>query len=288
MTTFGLILRILNGVLMIGIPIAAAWYFFRRGKGGLRPIWIGALVFVLSQVGHIPFNQFLMVPGLQSLGFDLSAGSGVSLWVLGVAAGLSAGVFEEFARYFAFRYWLKKEPHSLLPVKYGVGHGGIEAFLLGGIALTALVQVLALRNESVMATLPADQIELARSQLAAYWAVPWQHSLLGAWERVSAMLFHVGASILVYKSVRTRNWIWLVAAILGHTVLNAIAVIGVQSIDFVLLEVILFLFALAWIYWAWQIREGDPPEEFIPDPPAPVQITAAQTTQDQIDESRYE
>ena len=288
MTNLGIFLRILNSALMVGIPVVAALYFWRKGKLGFRPIWIGALVFVLSQVGHIPFNQFLMMPGLSALGIDLAAGSGVSLWVLGLAAGLSAGVFEEFARYFAFRYWLNKEPHSLLPIKYGVGHGGIEAIILGLFTVAALVQVLIFRDESAFAALPPDQIELARSQIEAYWAVPMGQLLLGAWERVSAMLFHVGASILVYKSVRTRNWIWLVVAILGHTMLNTIAVIGVKSMDFVLLEAILFLFALVWLYWTWQVREGDPPEEIIPEPPAPVQIMESQATQDQLDESKYE
>jgi len=114
MTIFGLIPRILNTVLMIGIPAAAALLIYKRGKSGFRPIWIGAAVFVLSQVGHIPFNQFLMVPGLRALGVDVAAEGGVSLLVLGVVAGLSAGVFEEVARFLALKFWLKKDAHALL------------------------------------------------------------------------------------------------------------------------------------------------------------------------------
>jgi uncharacterized membrane protein YhfC len=287
-TGIGLFFRIVNGLIMVGVPLAVALYFWRKGKMGFRPIWIGALVFVLSQVGHIPFNQFLMLPGLRALGFDLAAQRGISLWVLGVAAGLSAGVFEEFARYLAFKYWLKEEPHSLLPVKYGVGHGGVEAFILGLFTFAALVQVLIFRNESAFASLPPEQVELARSQIEAYWNVPLGQLLLGAWERISAMLFHVGASLLVYKSVRSGNWLWLGTAIIGHTVFNAFAVIAFQSMDFILLEAILFLFAVGWIFWAWQVREGDLPEHKMPAPPGPVQIAAAQATQDQIEESRYE
>jgi hypothetical protein len=104
------------------------------------------------------------------------------------------------------------------------------------------------------------------------------------------MIFHVGASILVYKAVRTRKMAWLGAAILGHLALDMFAVVAVQSMDFVLLEAVIFLFALVWIYWAWSVREGDPPEEEIPVPPAPaqVQISASQATPGQIDESKYE
>ncbi len=281
-------MRVLNSLLMVGIPVGAALYYWRKGTGGFRPIWIGALVFILSQIGHVPFDQFLMLPGLTALGIDAAAEGGVSLWILGAAAGLSAGLFEEFARFLALKFWLKKDPHSLLPVKYGVGHGGIEALLLGLLTVAALIQVLVFRNESAFAALPADQAELARSQIEAYWAVPLSQLLLGAWERVSAMFFHIGASILVYKTVRSGNWLWLGAAILGHLVLDAFAVIAIRDMDYILLELILFVFASAWLFWAWKIREGDPQQEEIPPPPAPVQVLASQATSKQIEESKYD
>ena len=273
---------------MIGIPVTAALLIYKRGKSGFRPIWIGAAVFILSQVGHIPFNQFLMVPGLKALGVDVAAQGGISLWVLGVAAGLSAGVFEEVARYLALKFWLKKDVHTLLPLKYGIGHGGVEALLLGLIALLALVQVVAMGGDRVVDLLPPDQVELARTQLATYWAVPWYHSLLGAAERISAMAFHIGASILVYKSVRTKNYLYLIIAVIGHTVLDAFAVIGINQLDILLLEGILFVFAAGWLYWAWRIREFDPEDDL--DLPAPdqVQISADQVTTEQIEESRYD
>ncbi len=288
MTTIGLILRTVNAGLMIGIPVTAALLIYKRGKRGFRPIWIGAAVFILSQVGHIPFNQFLMVPGLKALGVEVSASGGISLWVLGVAAGLSAGVFEEVARFLALKFWLKKEAHTLLPLKYGIGHGGVEALLLGLLALFALVQVMVLGGEGAVDLLPPEQVELARTQLAAYWAVPWYHSLLGAVERISAMAFHIGASILVYKSVRTKNYLYLIIAVIGHTILDAFAVIAVKQLDFLLLEGILFIFSVGWLYWAWRIREIDPEEGLELPMPEQVQISAAQVTEEQIEESRYD
>jgi len=288
MTIIGMILRILNAGLMIGIPVAAALLIYKRGKSGFRPIWIGAAVFILSQVGHIPFNQFLMVPGLKALGVDVAAQGGISLWVLGVAAGLSAGVFEEVARYLALKFWLKKDTHTLLPLKYGIGHGGVEALLLGLLALFALIQVVVLSGDSLEALVPPEQIELALSQIETYWAVPWYHSLLGAAERISAMAFHIGASILVYKSVRTKNLLYLIIAVLGHAVLDAVAVVGVRQLDFLLLEGILFIFAAGWLYWAWRIREIDPEDDLDLPAPGQVQISAAQVSTEQIEESRYD
>jgi uncharacterized membrane protein YhfC len=288
MTTIGLILRILNAGLMVGIPIAAALLIYKKGKSGFRPVWIGAVVFVFSQVGHIPFNQFLMIPGLRALGVDVAAQAGISLWVLGAAAGLSAGVFEEVARYLALKFWLKKDTHTLLPLKYGIGHGGIEAVLFGLLAAVALVQVLVLGGDGLEALLPADQIELARTQIEAFWAVPWYHSLLGAVERVSAMAFHIGASVLVYKSVRTKNLLYLIIAVIGHTALDAFAVIAVKQMDFLVLEGILFVFAVGWLYWAWKVRAVDPEEDQGLPVPEQVRVSASQATAEQIEESRYD
>ncbi len=270
------------------IPVTAALLIYKRGKSGFRPIWIGAAVFILSQVGHIPFNQFLMVPGLEALGVDVAAQGGISLWVLGAAAGLSAGVFEEIARYLALKFWLKKDAHTLLPLKYGIGHGGVEALLLGLLALFALIQILVLGGEGMMDLVPPEQVELAMSQMEIYWAVPWYHSLLGAMERISAMLFHIGASFLVYKTVRSKKPIYLIAAVIGHMVLDAFAVISVRQMDFVLLEAIIFVFAAGWLYWAWRIREIDPEKDLDLPVPDQVQLSAAEVTTEQIEESRYD
>lgn len=289
MSGFGIFLRILNGVLMIGIPCLAAFFLVRRGKGGFRPVGIGVVGFILSQVGHIPFNSYLLLPGLERWGINLTAQAGVDLLILGVAAGLSAGLFEELARYLIFRFWLKKDSTASMPWKYGIGHGGVEAILTGLLALYALIQVLTLSGEGVLAGFPADQVDLIRSQLDAYWAVPWHLSLLGAWERISALLFHLGASVFVYKSVREKNFLWLLVAILGHTLLNAFAVIAAAKMDLVLLEALLFAFACGWVLWAWLVRpRAEQEEELDPPPPPEIKFSAPPVTSEGLEESRYE
>ena len=274
---------------MILIPCLAAYILVRRSQGGFRPIGIGVAGFVLSQIGHIPFNQFLLLPGLERWGIDLTAQSGQSLLILGLAAGLSAGVFEEVARYLIFRFWLRREEGAFLPWKYGIGHGGVEALLVGFLALYALVQVLVLGGEGVLQGFPAEQAELIQSQLEVYWAVPWHQTLLGAWERISALLFHLGASVFVYKSVREKNILWFLVALLGHTALNAFAVVAVKQMGFLLIEVLLFVFAVLWIAGAWAVR---PRGSLVTAPEAPppheLDLTASQITSEQLEESRYE
>jgi len=288
MTIIGLILRILNSLLMIGIPCLLVVILVRRGSGGFRAFGIGLAGFVLSQVGHIPFNQFVLLPVLEGWGIGVEQ-SGWQLLVLGVALGLSAGIFEEAARYVAFRYWLVKNPNTMLPVKYGVGHGGIEALLLGILTLFTLIQIMTLGGEGSLSSFPPEQAELIQAQIAAFWDVPWQQSLLGAWERVSAMAFHIGASLMVYKSVREKNPVWLVIAVIGHAMFNAFAVIFSRQLDFVLLESILFVIALGWLYGSWSVRviELEQPR---PDQPLPRKphLTTQRITPEQLEESRYD
>ena len=273
---------------MVGIPCLLAMILIRRGNDGFRPIGIGVAAFVFSQVGHIPFNQFVLLPSLEGWGIGLTQ-SGWKLLVMGTAVGFSAGIFEETARYLSFRFWLNKEPNTLLPIKYGVGHGGIEAFLLGILTLYALIQVLTLGGEGSLDSFSSEQADLIRAQILAYWDVPWQHLLLGAWERVSAMVFHVGASLMVYKSVRKKKTSWLAIAVLGHTLLNAFAVISSQKMDFVLVESILFIFSLGWLFWAWALREREV-EELKPELPraGEIQLQTQRITAEQLEESRYD
>jgi uncharacterized membrane protein YhfC len=289
MTISAIILRVLNFLLMIGIPALLALFLYRRGKAGFRPIWIGVVAFVLSQVGHIPFNQYLMLPLLERAGISLVSQGGSQLVILGLAAGLSAGIFEEITRYLVLRFWLKKDQQELLPIKYGVGHGGIEAILSGLLALLAFVQVMALGGEGSLVAFDPEQTALIQSQLSAYWAVPWQYSLLGALERVSALAFHIGASIMVYKSVVERKPIWLLIAILGHTALDAFVVIYAPSMDIVLLEGILFVFAFAWLGTSWFVRARDPDkDEPIQGDHPEVRFQTPKVTSDQIEASRYD
>lgn len=289
MSNIGIFLRILNGVLMIGIPCLAGFFLVRRGKGGFRPFGIGVVGFVLSQVGHIPFNSYLLLPGLERWGIDLAAQAGGDLLVFGVSVGLSAGLFEELTRYLVFRFWLRRDLAASTPWKYGIGHGGVEAILTGLLALYALIQVLALSGEGVLAGFPSDQVDLIRSQVDAYWAVPWHQSLLGAWERISALLFHLGASVFVYKSVLEKNLLWLLVAILGHTGFNAFAVIASTKMDILLLEALLFAFSGAWVIWAWFVRPKEETEgELDPPPSSEIKLSASLVTSEDLEESRYD
>ena len=54
-------------------------------------------------------------------------------WLYGLFMGGTAAIAEEFGRYIAVRFLLKKNRRYADGIAYGLGHGGIEAMLLIGV-----------------------------------------------------------------------------------------------------------------------------------------------------------
>ena len=95
----------LNGLLMIGMPIALGMYLTRRWQTNWRLFWIGALTFVASQIGHIPFNSYVLTPLTNNLLRMLpgsepdvtinTASTLLQIVVIAILFGLSSGLFED-------------------------------------------------------------------------------------------------------------------------------------------------------------------------------------------------
>jgi uncharacterized membrane protein YhfC len=135
----------LNALLMIAMPIALAVYLTHKFKLGWRLWWIGGFTFILSQVAHIPFNMLVLNPQLRALGKSALV-EPLPLVLTALALGLSAGLFEEFARYGMYRWWAKEARSWGRGLLAGAGHGGVEAIILGVLVLYGFMQLLALRN----------------------------------------------------------------------------------------------------------------------------------------------
>ena len=63
--------------------------------------------------------------------------------IYAVFLGLSAGVFEETARYLTYRFWAKDARSWSRGLMLGAGHGGSEAILVGALAAVNFVALLA-------------------------------------------------------------------------------------------------------------------------------------------------
>lgn len=98
--------RLLNGLLMVVMPIVLGIYLVRRTGRRWRLIFAGGALFIGSQVMHIPLNLVVLNPILEQLGF--AEGVLIAGLLLGaLLLGLSAGLFEELTRWLGLRFWLK-------------------------------------------------------------------------------------------------------------------------------------------------------------------------------------
>ena len=255
LSTLKIALAITAIVFMVVYPIVLGTLLRRRLQVGWRYFVQGALVFFISQVVlRIPLFQaasLLLLPALQS-----SPVLGIG-W--GFVAALSAGIFEEVGRYLGYRTLMRREEKTWSKaVMFGAGHGGFESmFVSAAMALLQLLPYLTLTPEAFNA-LPPD----ARVELQAGAALPDWIALLGAWERLWIIAFHIGASVLVLQVFRRGSFRWLWLAILAHTLTDFLipAVGPLLNLDlvsrYILTEALIALVGIAALWVTRALRDG--------------------------------
>lgn len=237
-----ILVRVVSALLMIGMPIGLFFYLRKKIDAKWRFIAFGAGTFVAAQAFHIPFNMLVLPALLDVHGLDsILEASGADLCILALFLGLSAGVFEEVFRYLVYRYWLLDDERTWKnAIALGAGHGGCEAIIVGVLALVALIQMVVLRHEDLSKILPEDKVSEAQEQIAHYWSLAWYEVLMQPVERVTAMTFHVSASVFMLQVFLRKNYMWLVAAITLHTAIDAFVVIAlVQKWNILVIEAVL-------------------------------------------------
>ena len=226
---------IISLLLMIGLPIALGYFVIRYLKVSWWVVFTGVLTFIGSQLLRIPASY-----GLSSLFQTGAIPAPSATWIPvfnGLVAGLLAGVFEETARLVGFMFLKKKARPFKSSIGLGVGHGGIESILLGILGTgTTLASVLFYNAGAQLAKGTSTQeIQYVLAQIQQFWTTSWHFGLLPGVERVIALSIQIVLSIMVWKAIVDRQWLWFVLAILYHTFVNAISV---------------YLTQIGWGYWA--------------------------------------
>jgi uncharacterized membrane protein YhfC len=214
---------LINVLGMVVLPIVLAFYLTRRFSLPWKLVFAGALTFIASQVLHIP-----VVAGLTALfnnGVLPAIPEAYSLAFNAVVLGLLAGIFEETARWILFKHILKEVKTWAQGVLVGVGHGGVEAVLLGVLGLVSVISMIAIRNvDPATLGLPPGQLELAVQQMEDFWSAPVYMAFLGLVERIFAITLHLALSVMVLYSVVYRKPVWFWIALLWHAFVDALVV----------------------------------------------------------------
>jgi uncharacterized membrane protein YhfC len=267
--------HLLNGLLMVGMPVGLVIYLTRRFRLGWRLWWIGAATFVLSQVGHIPFNALLT--RLFQTGILPQPPAAWLPYFNPVVLGLSSGLFEELSRAAMYAWWAKDARSWRRGVLLGAGFGGAEAILLGALVLYAFLQMSALRNTDLSTIFPANQLQLAQQQVHAYWSASWTASLLGAVERLFTIPTQICLSVIVLQAFTRRQPGWVALAVLWHAILDGVSVYlaGLwqgQPWAAYVIEGVVGLMAVISVVFLFALRRPEPEPEPILSPPVPEPI----------------
>jgi uncharacterized membrane protein YhfC len=286
------ILYPLNALLMMAMPIALGVWLWRKTKASWALFGLGAVTFIGSQVVHIPLNA-----GLTALFKAIWPSPQPQWWHIpfnAVVLGLTAGLCEEFARYIGYR-WLARQARAWRDaLMLGAGHGGTEAIILGGLVVLGFVNMVILRDMDLTKLgLTGNLLAQTQNQVTAYWSAPWYMALLGAVERLLAILVQVSLAVLVLQVFARRDGRWLVVAIGYHLCVDALAVVGVYSKwPPLVIEATLVPFALVSLLIILRLRPRG--EQLVPPEPEPALIAGASDTprreadlSRQLDNSRY-
>jgi len=289
--------RAAGSLLTIAMPLALGAYLVRRFRTGWRLFLIGAVTFIGSQVFHIPFNSYVLNPILAALGFGPGTTSGPTLAVAAVLLGLSAGVFEEGARWLVYRFWIRRARTWPQGVTFGSGHGGAEAIIVGVLTLATFVQLTALRGRDLAGIVPPERLAAAQAQVEAYWGAPAWVGLVPAVERASALAVQMTLAVIVLQAfLRPHGGLWLLAAIGWHAAVDAVAVyagvalqVSQGSISGMLItEAIIAAMAAVSLWFLFRLR---PPVEAEILPPVPPPYSGPLPAPDDslagLDSSRY-
>jgi uncharacterized membrane protein YhfC len=257
MISFTLFLSLLiAGLLEVFVPVLLGLWFWLKLKTNWLVFLVGAALWFVALMVRTPINTYGTI-------WIFSNFSGAALIYLSIAfPSLTAGVFEEGARWLAFRFLVKdhKLENGLM---YGAGHGGIESILLVGVSVL-----------STAITVYFYPQTLTSAQLASIASTPEWVAFIGLWERLAAITFHIAMSVLVLESFRQKQMFYLGVAMGAHFFLNFSAVYAVQW-GLVQSELVVSAFAIvsSWYLWkTWKSYKSvavEAPVARVPEPPTP-------------------
>ena len=230
----------LGEVLFFLVPIGIALFWLIKKKEKITTVLVGAAVFFLFVVIlEKPIQNVLIFPtqmGLPDHSLSRYINARPFLWAFLV--GLFPGVFEETGRLLAFKTVLKKRRNRETSISYGIGHGCFEVILYLGITYATYISYAVMINSGTfqiivdqVAEQAPDQVDLLKTLANQIASLTFADIGLAFAERVFAVLFHIGASILVFYACREKKKVWLYPlAVILHTAMDFVAGLSMTEV----------------------------------------------------------
>lgn len=237
-------LMVIGLAIFVIVPVVIALIWKIKKKEPITTILVGAGAFLLfALILEKPIQNVLVFPTTMGLpDHALSLFFAANPVLLSLVAGLFPGVFEETGRLVAYKTLLKKRTQRETSISYGIGHGGIEVILILGLNFVNYIIYALMINTGAFGAVVEQVAAQAPEQLAqldTIVTILTTFSIgtlaINVFERVFAVMFHVGASILVFYACKDKKKFWLYPlAIVLHTAMDsvlALNIFGVISIS---------------------------------------------------------
>ena len=215
---------IITVVLMIAIPAGFVIFWRQRHRQRTKLSWLiagAAGMIISSRVLELGVHYFCILADNPVSRFI--NGSTAAFVLYGIAM---AGVFEECGRHIVLKTILKKNRTRENAVLYGIGHGGIEvlAVILPSMILYLVCAVLFSQGdvETALRSLQITEETAAAALPSVQAAAAFDYGLMAmnVLERLFAMLFHIGLTVIVYDGVVRAKKGRLPLAILLHMLMD--------------------------------------------------------------------
>lgn len=205
----------ISAIVCFLFPIIVLLYSKKKEKISLKPFFVGMAVFVvfvmiLEKCLHtvVIGNKLITNPILFS-----------------IYGAFAAGIFEEGGRFIAFKTVLKKKHEWKDGLSYGIGHGGIEAILLAGVANIQNIVYSNLINNGTFDTViggkvPASQLSQIDQLKQMLIQTSASNFLIGMAERIFAFGIQIALTMVVLYAIKNRKNIYLFIAILLHALID--------------------------------------------------------------------
>lgn len=217
---------IISIILSFAFPLALLIYFRVRCKISFAAVGIGAAIFIVfSQVLEKSMHYYMLYAN------NTTAHLLKNPLVFAIYGGLAAGIFEEIGRFIGFKFFLKKHREWKDGMAYGIGHGGIEAILIGVLGNLNNIIYSKMINagtfeKTLSQALSVSKLEQLKSSLIN--TLPIIFTVSGI-ERILAVTLQLGLSLLVLYSIKKRKYIFLLLAIVIHALVDFLAVFLAQK-----------------------------------------------------------
>lgn len=236
-------------VAALGLPIGLFIYLWRKKKAAFFSFGTGLLVFVIFALTleSIVHSLVFQATGNLILG---------NPFLYALYGALMAAAFEETGRYLGMKFVMRNYLTKENALMYGVGHGGIEAILLLGLAsINNLVNSTMINSGSmngVLEGLDEATRQTAIQGLSALWETSALLFFAAGFERIVAVFLQIALSVLIYRAVKEKNGRWYWAAFGAHFVVDFAAVL-LSNVSIALTEIVVAAMTAAVV---WYVRKA--------------------------------